>query len=230
MASYDELFEQATILRVKHHNAVEAIANYRQALLLGGPRDREILHMIGVCCQMAHCYEVALVWYRRALAIPGAAALERGNIERDKAESFSALGRNREADAAIAASLRLLPYRTYPAEHAATLGFQARHLRRQGRLGEAIQVFAYADRLLTLAGIREPELYNKLAYASALAEGGRHFQARRVAIEALALSRRYGAPIHRQRALIILAAGYRGDQLFGRLISRPSNVNCADLI
>lgn len=226
MGSYEKLFEQATSLRVKHHQPAAAIDIYRQALRITGPHDREILHMIGVCCQMERCYAVALLWYRRAFV--GANAYERGNIERDRGEAFSALGQYDRAEASFAAALRLLPYGAYPSEHAATQGFLARHLLRQGRLQEAIQQFAYADRLLHMAGVRETELYNKLAYASALAAGGRPIQSRRVALQALCLARHYGAPAHQQRALAVIAAGHLGDQLLARVRRHQSHVNCAD--
>lgn len=213
MADHEVLFAKAERLRL-HGNQPgdyrKAIELYCQCVEAGGPNERAANHMAGVCHRLLHDYDGALEYFLRAM--DGATDFERGNIERDAAECYSALGEYDMAEISLATSLTLLPYDKYPDEHAATLGFLGRLQLRRGRVDEALETFADADQRLRAGTNRYLELYNKLSFARALGLAGRKPEARKVAIDCLRLSTRldpatglrYGSHQHNLRALAIL--------------------------
>jgi len=218
MAKHDAPYAEAERLRINGSAAEdfrEAIRLYQQYIELGGPGKRAAHHMIGVCYQRLHEYDEATEYY--LIAQEGASDYERGNIERDMAESYGALGEYELAEISLATSLGLLPYEQYPEEHAASLGFLARLQLRRGQIAEAVETFADADQRLHAGSNRHTELYNKLHYAAALSRKGSKIKARHVAFECLKLSfaknpatgRRYGSRQHHLRALALLVGGHR---------------------
>jgi tetratricopeptide (TPR) repeat protein len=218
VADYDAPYEEAERLRINGNTPEDfrrAIELYQRYIRLSGPQVRTAQHMAGVCHQRLHEYDEATEYY--LLALEDASDYERGNIERDMAESYGALGEYELAEISLATSLDLLPYGQYPAEHAASLGFLARLQLRQGQIPEAVETFADADQKLHAGPNRHAELYNKLHYASTLSRGGRSFRARQVAFECFKLSltkdpatgRRYGSRQHHKRAIALLVGGHR---------------------
>ncbi|MBW4061740.1 tetratricopeptide repeat protein [Candidatus Saccharibacteria bacterium] len=189
MSSIDEHFTQAERLRISgssDHHFYAAIAHLLVYLLLGGSKEVEAHQMMGVCFQRLHRYDEATECYVHA--IEAASDYQRGNIERDLAESYGGLGEYALAEISLATSLDLLPYELYPVEHATSLGFLARLQQRQGQLSEAVETFADADEKLHAGNNPHVELYNKLAYSSALSQAGQQLKSRHVAINALRLS------------------------------------------
>jgi tetratricopeptide (TPR) repeat protein len=217
MTTYEQYIALGENLRTKRHHPRTAIKYYQRARNVGGDRDRHCQQMIGVCHQMVGRYEAAIEWYFKALEEEGASDYERGNIERDLAESYGNLGWLDLAETSLLTSLDLLPYEDHPAKHAASLGFLARLYRRQGRLAEALEVFADADQKLRRAEAYDLRLYNKLHQASALSRAGRRHEMIRAVGEALALIPDHGSPGHRRRAMILLYGGWRADALALRL-------------
>ncbi len=224
--SYGELIEQADRLRSngdQSADALRAIILYGEALMIGGTADTECRQMIGVCYQILHEYDKAIEAYREAEQ--GASDYQRGNIERDKCESYRRLGQLYYAEASIVMSLHLLPVKDYPIEHAVSLGFLARLRLTEGNLSEALETFQVADALLHASGNLQLELYNKLHLANALSQTGHPLKARRIALESLRLSaqlvpatdtapaHRVGSPVHQLRAGVLAVGGHYGDQV-----------------
>jgi tetratricopeptide (TPR) repeat protein len=213
VAEYDAPYAEAEQLRINGNEPDDfrrAIRLYQQYIEQGGPNVRAANHMAGVCYQLLHEYDEATEFYLKALE--GASDYERGNIERDMAESYGALAEYESAEISLATSLGLLPYEQYPDEHEASLGFLARLQLRQGQIDEALETFADADRKLQAGGNRHTELYNKLECARTLFLAGRKDEARDVAFACLRLSTgldpatglRYGTRRHNLRALALL--------------------------
>jgi tetratricopeptide (TPR) repeat protein len=213
MADHEVLFTEAERLRVHGNEPADfrrAIALYREYVEAGGPNERAADHMTGVCHRLLGDCDGALEWFLGAM--DGATGFERGNIERDAAECHGALGEFAMAEARLNSSLALLPYDTYPEEHAATRGFWGRLQLRRGRIDEALEMLADADQRLRAGSNRYMELYNKLAFARALRLAGRKSEARKVALDCLRLATRtdpatglrYGNHQHNLRALAIL--------------------------
>jgi tetratricopeptide (TPR) repeat protein len=170
--------------------------------------------MTGVCYQRLHEYGTATEFY--LLAMEEASDYERGNIERDLAESYGALGEYELAESSLAKSLDLLPYAKYPEEHAQSLGHLARLQLRQGQIAEAVDTFADAAAKLKAGHYLQAELYPELDYASALSRDGQLAKARLVAFHSLKLSlsknpqtgRPYGSRQHHMRALALITGGH----------------------
>jgi len=218
VADYDVPFDEAERLRTVGNTPDDfrtAIRLYQEYIELGGPGVRLANQMIGVCHQRLHEYDESINFYLRAL--DGASDYERGNIERDIAESCIALDEYEFAEISIAKSLELLPFEEYPEEHAQTLGFQARLQLRQGDVPEAVDTLADAVAKLTAGQYYQSLLYPELDYASALSRNGQSAKARLVAFRCLKLSisqdprtgRRYGSRQHHKRALALLVGGHK---------------------
>jgi tetratricopeptide (TPR) repeat protein len=218
MNSYDAHFDDAERLRINGntvHDFREAIEHYQAYLDLGGSKLVEANQLMGVCYQRLHEYENAIACF--LIANEDSSFYQSGNIERDLAESYGAMRNFSAAKVALDNSLDMFPYDKYPEEHATSLGFLARLQQRQGQLSESVVTFADADTKLHAGNNRHTELYNKLAYASALSRNGQLLKSRRVVFEALRLSiskdsvtgRRYGSRQHHIRALALISCGHR---------------------
>lgn len=214
MASYEELYQAGERFRKTQRRPEQAIDCYREALAIGGSRDVDLRHMTGVCYAMMGKPKLALDWYVKA--IEHATEQQLGNICRDQAEVFSRRGRHDRACVLLVRSLELLPYLGYPDDHAATLGFLARTEARLGNHDRALRHFAVADAMLHVGANRELELYNKLHYATALAEAKHWASARRVAARSVPLARRHGSREHLGLALALMTIGAKAAAMVRR--------------
>ncbi len=214
MSDYEVLVAEAEHLRIYKNKPAKAIEKYKQALAIGGPQDRHIKHMIGVCYRQLGHQDDALEWCRQARL--GATSYQDGNILRDMAESYSVSGQFIQAMSCLHQSLDKLSYVRHPAKHGATLGFLARTELRMDKTAEAVKHFAVADVILHQEENRHFELYNKLPYAAALSLNGQWIKARLVVLSALRLAFSYGAGKHRLHAIILLLGGYRLEDFLER--------------
>jgi tetratricopeptide (TPR) repeat protein len=231
MNSNDAHYVQAENLRNNGNTSNDfhsAIIHYKAYLKGGGTQKVEACHMIGVCYQRLHEYLNAVECYLSAM--DGASDYQLGNIQRDLAASYGAMGDYHKAEIAIAKSLDLLPENMYPDAYAATIGFKARLMVRQGDVMESLRVFAEADFRLHGRENRRTELYNKLDYASALSRAGLWLDSRRVAFRSLMLSTSkdpqthhpYGSLEHHCRALVLLIGGYSLETFLDTMNRRSS--------
>jgi tetratricopeptide (TPR) repeat protein len=109
MADYEALMAKADRLRMERNQPAAAIELYQQALDIGGPSDRHLKQMIGVCYQMLHHYQVAIQWYWEALS-DAENDVASGNVLRDLAEAHSATGNFSQALDCLRSSLGKLSY------------------------------------------------------------------------------------------------------------------------
>jgi tetratricopeptide (TPR) repeat protein len=201
-SNYEIEIEQAEQLR-QIDDCDKALEHYMTAVKIGGELDVHCRQMIGVCLNRLDRPKEALEWLDKALD-NAASDTDKGNIWRDKSQSYRKLKKYSEAEEAIKRSFEYVSLYANPSSAAASLSFYAQIMMEQGDLKSALERFKIADAVLQAAGDKAAELYNALKYAYALAQSNQPDEARLMAKRALELAGEHGGKPHEKRAQLII--------------------------